>query len=534
MSEINFNELYNKTNGTTYDSKESAKNPWGEAETEKYLWETGLQSVFDQYKQNIATLSEQEQRQLQDAYYIKEMSTKYLGEYASNTGISDVSGNLLDIYGKYQQNINDISKNYNDLELTFQKEYAEKRLTAMQGILESQYKIEVGKFDAGSKEVLSAISLGETDGMSTDEYIQNALDTGKITPDAAITLRQAAYALAYDDTYQNLYRGNYGVDAQGNRITDPMQFIEANKQNVSPADYEKLVGEAQYIKFMQEDAALSDEFPGSDVMLPKARDKDGNLIDNPNYIGDNVNFSAITDGENVDNTSFGFISNEGVRYFSVVDVADNDPKVQISSADIMKEFNKIINSDPDRFGGTTQPQEGNIIDVFAYSVEQAGDVKTQYVFHQNAWRRLVPEVPTNEETMGLWSVPENGTKVEGEDFSIKLKGNTIGTQFKPKVEATFNGSNYKGELKDGMPFLANGEKASDKNSIEGYEGILEEFKKVHGAENEFGIKYGSVILYNGEYYYFNTDSMAHESFGKFLGANKPGIVGRIVKLNKGE
>jgi hypothetical protein len=95
---------------------------------ESYLYDVGLQNVFQDYQKNIATLNQQEQQSLQDAYYIREMSKKYLGEYASNVGVGDVSGNLLDIYGQYQQAVNTTRNQTNMAELGFQQQYdAQKR-----------------------------------------------------------------------------------------------------------------------------------------------------------------------------------------------------------------------------------------------------------------------------------------------------------------------------------------------------------------------------------------------------------------------
>jgi hypothetical protein len=90
---------------------------------ESYLYDVGLQNVFQDYQKSIATLNQQEQQSLQDAYYIREMSKKYLGEYASNVGIGDVSGNLLDIYGQYQQAVSGIRSDTNMAELGLQQQY---------------------------------------------------------------------------------------------------------------------------------------------------------------------------------------------------------------------------------------------------------------------------------------------------------------------------------------------------------------------------------------------------------------------------
>lgn len=92
-----------------------------------YLYDVGLQNIFQDYQRNIATLNQQEQQSLQDAYYIREMSKKYLGQYASNVGVGDVSGNLLDIYGQYQQAVSGIRGQTNMAELGLQQQYDAQR-----------------------------------------------------------------------------------------------------------------------------------------------------------------------------------------------------------------------------------------------------------------------------------------------------------------------------------------------------------------------------------------------------------------------
>jgi hypothetical protein len=99
---------------------------------ESYLYDVGLQNIFQDYQKSIATLNQQEQQSLQDAYYIREMSKKYLGEYASNVGVGDVSGNLLDIYGQYQQAVSGVRSQTDMAELGLQQQYdAQKRQLEM-------------------------------------------------------------------------------------------------------------------------------------------------------------------------------------------------------------------------------------------------------------------------------------------------------------------------------------------------------------------------------------------------------------------
>lgn len=124
----------------TFDASADAESPYGDLEITKYLYGTKLQNIFNDYQKNIASLSQNEQQNLQDAYYIRELSKKYLGEYASNAGIGDVSGNLLDIYSKYQQNIGEIKSNYDVLELNLDKEYQKAKSESETVLLANEYQ----------------------------------------------------------------------------------------------------------------------------------------------------------------------------------------------------------------------------------------------------------------------------------------------------------------------------------------------------------------------------------------------------------
>ncbi|MFA6662295.1 MAG: hypothetical protein WCS56_04610, partial [Bacilli bacterium] len=99
----------------------------GSLEMQKYLYETGLQNIFNDYNKQIANLDASKQKDIEDAYYVRELSKKYLGEYASNIGIGDVSGQLLDIYGKYQSNLNEINANFTELQTGLESSYNDKK-----------------------------------------------------------------------------------------------------------------------------------------------------------------------------------------------------------------------------------------------------------------------------------------------------------------------------------------------------------------------------------------------------------------------
>lgn len=151
---------------------ELAKTPYGELEITKYLYESGLQNIFEDYQKSMSALSQQEQQSLQDAYFIREMSKKYLGEYASNVGLGDVSDSLLDIYGKYQQNLGDIRKSYDALRLNLTQEYNKAREETMRNLLLTNYGIEVAKLSEKTQQVMHNIIIGETEGYDPVEYLQ--------------------------------------------------------------------------------------------------------------------------------------------------------------------------------------------------------------------------------------------------------------------------------------------------------------------------------------------------------------------------
>jgi hypothetical protein len=110
------------TTNNTQTNVVSSATP-GATNPTSFLYDVGLQNVYQDYQKNIASLNQNQQQSLQEAYYIREMSKKYLGEYASNTGIGDVSGNLLDIYGQYQQTTGAIRSDFGTKELSLQGQY---------------------------------------------------------------------------------------------------------------------------------------------------------------------------------------------------------------------------------------------------------------------------------------------------------------------------------------------------------------------------------------------------------------------------
>lgn len=172
MADLFSKAIKKKNNELEPNLHELAKTPYGELEITKYLYESGLQNIFEDYQKSMSVLSQQEQQSLQDAYFIREMSKKYLGEYASNVGLGDVSDSLLDIYGQYQQNLGAIRQSYDALRLNLTQEYNKAREETMRNLLLTNYGIEVAKLSEKTQQVMHNIIIGETEGYDPVEYLQ--------------------------------------------------------------------------------------------------------------------------------------------------------------------------------------------------------------------------------------------------------------------------------------------------------------------------------------------------------------------------
>ena len=161
------------------DQIASSANP--ELEFQKYLYQVGLENVFSQYQKNIANLDSARQKDIQDAYFIREMSKKYLGEYASNTGIGDVSGNLIDIYGNYAENLSGINANYSALEAGYENKMLEESQKISQQLLGTDIQLKISWYEQTTIEAQGVISRGiQTGGDfggydNVEDYI-NSLD----------------------------------------------------------------------------------------------------------------------------------------------------------------------------------------------------------------------------------------------------------------------------------------------------------------------------------------------------------------------
>ena len=152
----------------------SSANP--ELELQKYMYESGLEDVFSSYQKNIASLDKARQQDIADAYFVREMSKKYLGEYASNVGIGDVSGNLIDIYANYAENLSYIGQNYEQLKTGYESKMLEKEKDLSQKLLQTEVGLEMSEYQdtllKAQSDIPSMITSGKYGEYATlEEYV---------------------------------------------------------------------------------------------------------------------------------------------------------------------------------------------------------------------------------------------------------------------------------------------------------------------------------------------------------------------------
>ena len=151
-----------------------------------FLYDVGLQNIYQDYQRNIATLNQAEQQSLQDAYTIREMSKKYLGEYASNIGIGDVSGNLLDIYGQYQQMVASTRGTFQEREMSLQSQFETARSELEAGRLAAGLAPQEGEGGTGIIDYGSQFLPGTTTpnpnyipGLNAKNYYPDDVEVGE-------------------------------------------------------------------------------------------------------------------------------------------------------------------------------------------------------------------------------------------------------------------------------------------------------------------------------------------------------------------
>jgi hypothetical protein len=312
--------------GSALDLTELAKSPYGDLEVTKYLYESGLQNIFNSYQQNVATLSQNKQKELQDAYYIREMSRKYLGEYASNVGIGDVSGNLLDIYGQYQSNLSTIEREYGSLEMGLQQEFQQKRQDTMNKLLMTQYDIEVEKLDEKDRSVIFNIEMGNIpEGMTDMEYLQQEFDAGRISRTAFET--ESANIMKNQRTTEE--RQIFGQLVRGEITKEELTDLY-NDGKISPEAY------STYFSVMEEQGR-SDAVTGIEFNIQQNRMGGLGVRD---FLQQQLDNGIITEPE----------------YMNLITKYAGDPRTELANEIA---FNIANGSIPEGFGNAIDYIEGN-------------------------------------------------------------------------------------------------------------------------------------------------------------------------------
>lgn len=256
----------------------SSANP--ELEFQKYLYQVGLENIFSQYQKNIANLDSARQKDIQDAYFIREMSKKYLGEYASNTGIGDVSGNLIDIYGNYAENLAAINANYSALEAAYENKMLEESQTISQKLLGTEIQLKISGYESTVIEAQGVISRGIQTGDyggydNVEDYI-NSLDLPEDTKEDFIE-----WANSEKDFYES------------------STFVQIKGVGVNPQDLDRFGLEAQPRLDLR-------YYTNADIMEEYAYSRNGIMYgvettetDIPQSYLDEINFNYRKDGNGI-------------------------------------------------------------------------------------------------------------------------------------------------------------------------------------------------------------------------------------------
>lgn len=453
------NDKKNANDNTTIETPTYGANMSSQYEANKYLYEVGLQNVFNDYQKNVATLTQQEQQQLQNAYTIREMSKKYLGEYASNLGVGDVSGNLLDIYSQYQQQTSEISKHYDELELNLDKEYQKQHQEIFANILQNEYAEQVAQLDQEANDVLYEIQNGDYTLTESVEYLNEQYSSGRITEEHYRSIQTMIYARNYEIIEQNLDEGYYGftTNENGERvpITNAKDYIESIKGSISPQQYQELINRVEY-----------GEQTDVDVFEIHNPGYEGN--ENPYYNPDYDPSSYIV-GENVgkDSDVYIFGGQEHVQILDDVDSEkEDDAAYDISSEDLWEIF-ETKNGHTNAVNGDILPERG-----------------TYYVFKDGKWYRLVT---TNTEMRN--ANIQSDFEANGKNWTASGDNNLTGFNYKAGTN-TLIYNNVKYTENTSTKFNPN---ASDLTAEQ--KAIAELFKTTHGNKKD------CVVFYKGNFYH---------------------------------
>lgn len=246
----------NKKETVTGDVK--LPNLAGGFDTQKYLLETGLQNIFNLYNKKIASLDAKKQKDIEDAYYVRELSKKYLGEYASNLGIGDVSGDLLNIYGNYQQNINAINQNFEELSFEYETKFQKQKTDYEYKLADVQAQISEEERMNKIAEINYNLTMGNfPDNMSRADYIESIRST--IGDQEYWALKAQEELIASNQKLGELLggMGNYATQEEWNAHIDTL----LSEGEINESESEKLKN--LYTMTQHSDFKLDSSFVGA-------------------------------------------------------------------------------------------------------------------------------------------------------------------------------------------------------------------------------------------------------------------------------
>jgi hypothetical protein len=459
-------------------------------EATRFLYDTRLQNVFNDYQQSVASLQQSEQNQLQDAYYVRELSKKYLGEYASNVGIGDVSGNLLDIYGSYQKNVTSIQQQSEQMKLGLQQTFDEKSRAAFEGAIESQLQAEQIQLDENATTALFNITQGNMGGQEWNVYLQGQLDSGAITQPMYQQLFSKVYQAKINEMQENLDRNFFGykTDAEGNRVMmTKEEYIDANKSWLNSTDLQKL-----------KDFAL---MPSADGLTIKTVDK-FEWFDTFSFGGDGFSFEITDEDGNV------------ISYATAKGDVENDPdaNIQVTTEELTEAFESEEGAGLLVAGQTTFEYKGN----YYYYTESALKGGTwyraiNYTATAEMYNAMKSESLTNLQKWNVDSSHDATLVTKYFEFDKAAKTLTLTNDSKAQLRYATS-TEYSGNATTISSWLTTGENPTQEQKE--LKAIQDEFVRVHGGgwgdgtsgpKNGFSSIKNKIIFFQGSFYYTQND-----------------------------
>lgn len=395
-----FKDLLGDESSNTFDTKEIAKSGLGDIGVAKPLYDLELQNIYDTYQQNIGMLSAEKQKNIENAYMIREMSKKYLGEYASNAGIGDVSGNLLDIYGKYQDNIANINAQSGMLEMGLDNSFREAKFNNLAGRLQTQYNIDMQNLQTEAEGVLYDISSGNTGGLSDFEYLESKRET----------LGEPLYKALYNEVY-NEYRssisdrfesGFYGYKTSEHGVRElietPEEFLETYGKHLNEKDRTNF---ADVIQFNRD---IEEKLGAKNIISETIDGKQ-----NPFYVGKDYDVFLNTGDPTASVlTGFAHVDADGkqINRFVSTKSVDVDNMFDTTYEDVVARYDELY-----ELGEVDSPlpKNGDIISVSGrftdnYTFGKKGETKdVDYIYRAGSWHRVIDEVPFDNSDMSRWN-----------------------------------------------------------------------------------------------------------------------------------